>query len=335
MSYEIRIAKLDEMKLVQKFLNFHWKENHILCNDDQLMLWQHADEINKNLNYVIAYDSLKNEIDGLIGFIPTSHFDTTIKDDSAWIAIWKIRDGVEKPGLGVMLYRQLMKELNLKAIGGYAISDVAFKIYKMLRFTNGRMDHFFIKNLERTSFSIADFSNDKNNYANGAMPSECYTFADWDQKQFPVGDIVPAKTAMFYVNRYLKHPKYKYQIKGIMDSGKLVSLFVYRPISVDDSKCLRIVDWTGSFPKNISALFQDLVRKENAEYIDFLCHVPNPSEIQEMGFYLKNESDDVVIPHYFEPFLKKNVPMDYAYLNNTGHPYALYKADGDQDRPNI
>lgn len=332
MSYEIRIAKLEEMELVKEFLKYHWKEGHILTKNDKLMMWQHANLDKQQLNYVIAFDSLKNQIDGLIGFIPTSHFDTDIVDHCAWIAIWKIRDDAKKPGLGVLLYRQLVKDLNLKAIGGYAISDVAFKIYQSLKFINGKMGHYFIKNQKCKIFKIAQFSNNYQEiFTKMVSPHECI-FTNWDKSSFPEITTVPRKSSLFYINRYLAHPVYNYKIKSIQVQNKLIGVFVYRMIEVNESKCLRIVDWAGKFPKDISVYFKELLEIEGAEYIDLLCHVPNPSEIIDMGFEEVNE--EVTIPHYFEPFIQNNISLDYAYINNTGHPYALFKADGDQDRPN-
>jgi len=51
-----------------------------------------------------------------------------------------------------------------------------------------------------------------------------------------------------------------------------------------------------------------------------------------MGFLEKN-NDHEVIPNYFEPFLKKNVNIRFAYKAKE-HNYAIFKADSDQDRPN-
>ena len=51
-----------------------------------------------------------------------------------------------------------------------------------------------------------------------------------------------------------------------------------------------------------------------------------------MGFLEKN-NDHEVIPNYFEPFLKKNVSIEFAYKAKENN-YAIFKADSDQDRPN-
>ena len=50
-----------------------------------------------------------------------------------------------------------------------------------------------------------------------------------------------------------------------------------------------------------------------------------------MGFIQKDTVNDI-IPHYFEPFLKKNVSIEFAYKTKERN-YAFFKADGDQDRP--
>ena len=50
-----------------------------------------------------------------------------------------------------------------------------------------------------------------------------------------------------------------------------------------------------------------------------------------MGFVKKGLSD--IVPNYFEPFLKQNINIDYAFKSKS--PYVIFKGDSDQDRPNL
>ena len=58
--------------------------------------------------------------------------------------------------------------------------------------------------------------------------------------------------------------------------------------------------------------------------------------LEASNFILRQAFDDLVVPHYFEPFVRENIDLNYAIrlrsdtdLNNV----RLFKGDGDQDRP--
>ncbi len=59
-----------------------------------------------------------------------------------------------------------------------------------------------------------------------------------------------------------------------------------------------------------------------------------PSEVwQAAGFTERLEGDGSVIPNYLTPPLLENT--EYYYFTNKPENFVLFKADGDQDRPNL
>ena len=51
------------------------------------------------------------------------------------------------------------------------------------------------------------------------------------------------------------------------------------------------------------------------------------------GFCERREGDGTVIPNYLTPPLRENT--EYYYFTNQPEQFVLFKADGDQDRPNL
>ena len=47
------------------------------------------------------------------------------------------------------------------------------------------------------------------------------------------------------------------------------------------------------------------------------------------------DEGDIVIPNYFEPFVQKNIAINYFTDSQALENLRIYKADGDQDRPNF
>ena len=78
------------------------------------------------------------------------------------------------------------------------------------------------------------------------------------------------------------------------------------------------------------------MEKFGYEYIDFVVVGADYDVLKKAGFINRKEHPETIIPNYFEPFLKKNIDLDYAFKSVDPEAMALfYKADADQDRPNM
>ena len=81
--------------------------------------------------------------------------------------------------------------------------------------------------------------------------------------------------------------------------------------------------------------FVELLERERAECISFPCDGLKYEDLYKGGFRLRDESD-IILPVYYEPFVKSNVELDYHfYPEELGKSLVIVKGDADQDRPNI
>ena len=340
--YEIRFCQYDELILLQDFLTKHWSHHqrlmhtrqiHVLASSSKLLRWQHVNTEDKIINFVVAYNKSSKEFDAILGFIPSSQYDLNIKNRDIWLAIWKVKEEFASTGIGLQVFLFLSSNYKASSIGISGASEDAMKIYKAFSYKTGILKHFYIKNDSLTDYKIASF-NKVSNVICGANPN--IDIKKITDKEFLSANISyqynPCKTKDYYINRYFNHPFYDYTFNAIVIKNTIIGVFITRKIIVDKSACMRIVDWIGDYSKNLYNEFQKLLQKNDAEYIDLLCKVPNEDEIIEMGFLEKN-ADNEVIPNYFEPFLKKNVNIEFAYKTKENN-YAIFKADSDQDRPN-
>ena len=80
----------------------------------------------------------------------------------------------------------------------------------------------------------------------------------------------------------------------------------------------------------------DLIKKYSAEYIDFYSYGMKSNYIIKAGFINRKKYQNLIIPEYFEPFVKKNIDLMYGYKTSIKYPLVrLFKADGDRDRPSF
>ena len=77
-----------------------------------------------------------------------------------------------------------------------------------------------------------------------------------------------------------------------------------------------------------------MLEEYDAEYIDLYSHGVQIELLEQAGFINRKKVNNLIIPNYFEPFEQKNIDLTFAYKTiQTLPPVRLFKADGDQDRP--
>lgn len=333
MSYIIREAEMDEIRVIQTFLHQYWKENHSLAISSQLINFQHYDINLNHYNFIIAINDNRNELDGIMGYIPTYQYDNSlINNGDYWGAIWKVRDDIFDPDikiLGFLLWEYLMEKQNFKTYAAIGISSVAKLFYKSARLKTGILNQYYIAREQDFAFKVAgiNFSHKKEGKSFG-----CIDKIDLDHQLDIKAYYYPLKSINYLINRYEKHPIYQYSFWKIMDKVILVT----RSIIVNETKIIRVVDCLGNLD-DLPCLyhdFQEILEEENAEYIDFINYGIDEDIFKRIGFSKLDPKGDIIIPNYFEPFLQKNIEIEFAYKSPYDN-YTIFKGDSDQDRPNI
>lgn len=334
----IEVCKeVDKPKLLD-FLKTYWKEDHILVKSPEFLEWQHGNS-SKGLNFMIAKDS-DDEILAIYGFIPQSHFDNDIPykygKNEAWGAIWKIRPDCRIPGLGVHVLRKVFAQFDF--VCGIGLSDMSKKIYQSMKCEMHNMRQYYVLNPSIQDFHIAE------------VYSHDYTLINTYKSNIEIKDIQnvrdiklehkyrPIKTVTYLLNRYANHPVYNYQFIGCYSNEEIKCILVYRIITVGGRTCARIVDIYGDIDniKGLGFKLQEyLSSKPNMEYFDIYNYGLDEDIFIKNGFKEVIYNQKNIIPNYFEPFVKKNVDLQFFYLSKEKDTrYVLFKGDSDQDRPN-
>lgn len=332
----IRLCNANEVNKLQEYIKTNWQENHIFVHSRELLLWQHDNSADGNLNYVIALNE-NEDIVGVLGFIPTFKYDTALSssETSIWLALWKANE--EYPGTGFYMLRFIEEEFTPNSIAAIGINDDVQRLYKALGYKFGTWSQYYYLNSSNTDFKMIQLSGNQKNFepAVSSQMSEIKEIESLsDLADAPEAIYSPLKSIDYFINRFTNHPFYKYIFFGVYTSDQLVCLFVMRKIETEGSACLRIVDVLGDLNKveNLSAQLDKVLKDENAEYVDFVNFGIDEEIFYKIGFRKREEG--MIIPNYFEPFLRQNVDVKSAYKTD-GENYVIFKADGDQDRPSL
>lgn len=334
--YEIRFARLDEGDAIIDFYRKYWNENHALVKSRVLFDFQHKSD--KCYNIVIAYNKQTHEIDATWGLIPVSQYDRKLqKNGDYWGGILKIREDVnnnEVKGLFFRLYKFVHSLPGLQSYISCGLGEMGMKVMKPFNKINGVLNLYYIANNSKSEFSVG-YNLEKRT---GVPSTSSVKELDIDSiEDIPNSIYKPQKSIDYLINRFKKHPIYTYDFLGVYNKKELVAILVVRIISVlDKGNVIRIVDCVGDLSKVDSLLsdFQTILVNKGAEYVDFLNYGIDDSILDRMGFIKVDlTNDNTIVPGYFEPFERTNVKIQYAF--NMKGDYTIFKADSDQDRPNI
>lgn len=335
----IRNCAKEEIPQLINFLKQYWKPNHILVTHPEMLLWQYQNDTG-GLNFLIAKeeDNINSDILALLGYIPLAHFDKNlVSNKECWGAIWKVSPKCRIPGLGTFLQKKICNLYNY--YGGLSLSNDSIRIQHTLSKSILTVNQYFILNPSIKDYIIACIPSDfvaRKNAPNG----NCQLREIDDISSCTIKHAyAPIKSIEFLINRYKNHPWYKYSFLACYVNNAIHCILVIRKINVNDRTAIRIVDVYGDL-SNVTGLgFQlekYLMSQPKAEYIDLCNYGINQDFFIENGFNILDvSSDKIIIPNYFEPFEKRNIPIVAVTFSKTDKNYTYFKADADQDRPNI
>jgi hypothetical protein len=349
MSIEIRLANSHDRAAILEFVRAFWREDHVFVLEPRVFDWQYLDETGR-LNMVIA---IRNEPDdentilGLLGFIPMGKFDQNLADQDIMLALWKVREDISPPGIGLRLLKYIQSQLKPRLIGAIGISAMVGPIYRALGYQLGKLtqaalfnpalqhDLKIAQNVPESAFSAV-------NGSGSIQFSPLNPDADPAFRQTVdqlTSSYAPAKSWAYVAERYLQHPWYDYTVRAVVEDGRLLALVVWRPVMHGDVRILRIVDIIGSteWLENAASLFVDELQAVGAEYIDVMQLGIPDKVLQNGGFFSPDWTEGLILPNYFAPFEQRNVDISLAYkiFGPEKMPVYLYRADSDQDRPNM
>lgn len=148
----------------------------------------------------------------------------------------------------------------------------------------------------------------------------------------------PRKDLWYLAHRYFENPWFRYDVWAAREGGRLLGYAVTRTVPVTDTGCVpvvRLVDWLGEdrVLARLGGALDGILRAAGAEYMDcYNAGVP-PEVWRAAGFHERREGDGAVVPNYLAPPLHENT--EYYYFTSAPEDFVMFKADGDQDRPNL
>lgn len=329
----ISVAKLCDTQNIMQFIHNVWRKEHILSRDKNLFLYEFQN--GDYLNIIIAKDT-QNNILGIFGFMKyNSHKNPDIAG-----SLWKVNPDVKEPFLGLKLREYFKENIKHNFFAAPGANLQTKPIYKILKMQWRQMKHYYLANKKLNQFKIAKNPILKDIKIHKPITEIAKITTIDEIKEFDFSSntkVVPRKDLNYIKKKFYNHPRYTYDIYFLKEEGIIKNLFICRVAKVSTSTVYRIVDFYGEldYIDDIVQFLYQLIIKYNHEYLDFITYGLNNTLLLEAGFNaLDFEDENTVIPNLFEPFVQKNSPI-YCVSDKTDLEFRQFKADGDQDRPNL
>lgn len=327
--YLIRYATKEDIPAIKRFIDTCWKKNHILVREDGLFEWQYTSD---KLDYVLGIDRA-GDIQGMLGFV--SYSNDTNRDIAT--SMWKANPGTGFLGVKLLMFilknekhRTLFSPgINVKSSGG---------IYKRMGIATGKMNQWYRINPEMDykvakitdkmvpMYSLKQYKKLVHYNSFGELVN------DFDHEKYVSRNLTPYKSMEYIKHRYFDHPVYSYLVLGIKNDNITKAVIILRIQYCNESKVIRFVDCIGNYSQigYVTALLDELLRSEGAEYIDMYEKGLSTEMLIKAG-WTNLEKTNNIIPNYFSPYEQCNVDIYYC---TTDENIVLFRGDGDQDRPN-
>ena len=338
--YTVKKVPSNEVEKLVSFIDNHWKKGHALVKSRALLDFQHYNKVDDTYNFIVAENNETKEYDALVGFIPTSQYDSQlVENGDYWGAIWKCREDVsngEINNVAFYIWKRIFKQPFFHSYAAIGISQIAKRIYEVSRIPVAVLNHYYIANESVDSFVIGAKLQKGNPWLSKNKSYIREINIETIDEECITAVYRPYKSIEYLKNRYKNHPIYKYNFWGVY-TDKLDAIFVVRKVEVGESSILRVVDVLGdlSVLGNIYDEIQVRLKETGSEYIDLMNYGIKKDVFSNMGFQLLDlEHKDIILPNYFEPFEKRNVTIEIAYKAQY-EGYVAFKGDSDQDRPNV
>ena len=321
-----RLARPDEAGELVDFINDNFDWRLPLVNRKDFFTFYYRE---KGLQFAVA------EIDGAYaaacGYILAN--EDPVPD--IWASVFVARR--DCTGAGLQLMAKMPELTGADVVACNNIRGNTLNLYRFLGWTAERVSHYY-RIADRTEFRLCRPSDTNRLPVHGTLTLHAVSEAEAASLPFPQSELRPRKDLHYLLRRYYHYPNQSYEVRSVCRGGVHLAYLVTRTVESGEHgeiPVLRIVDYIGDpeLLPELGAALDALLKETGAEYADCYNVGIRPELWAEAGFRERTPEDSAVIPNYLTPPLYENT--EYFYFTNKPEGFVLFKADGDQDRPNL
>lgn len=320
-----RLARPDEAGRVVEFVNrnFDW-ELPVVNRPEFFDFYYRSGE---TLQFALAEEN--GEWLAAAGYIRASNGPAP----DIWVSVWVAKKGANGAGLELMDALPRLTGAGVVACNNIRPKTMAF--YRFLGWHAGRMGHFY-RLAPLPGYRLARVADPVRLPVGGDLTLEPVQSAGaLAALGLPKTPHTPKKDVWYLARRYFAFPRLSYQVYAARKKGELLAYLVCRVVDSGQGKVLRIADFIGpaEILPRLGRAMDGLLLASGAEYAELYCAGLTPGLLAAAGFCERAEGSADLLPNYLTPPVFENT--DYYYFTSEPQDFVMFKADGDQDRPNL
>lgn len=329
-----RLARPGEDAAICDFINSHFDMHLPLINRPEFYNFYFAGPEGGAPHFAVAEDG-DGQYLSAAGYIPAGQ----APDAGVWVSIWVAVKGHN--GVGLELMDALPGLLGTPVLACNNIRPATCKLYHFLGWQAERLRHYYRLGTPGPDGWTLAVPGETSPLPVPARDLDLEPVADaaaLEALGLPATSHTPKKDLWYLRRRYFEFPHFHYDVWAVRENGHLLAYAVTRTVPAADTGCvpvLRLVDFIGPdevLPR-IGHALDSLLHRTGAEYLDCYNAGIAPDIWRQTGLTERLPEDGVIIPNYLTPPLRDNT--EYYYFVNQPDGFVMFKADGDQDRPNL
>ena len=314
------------------FCREHWPGEHPLIHDPQMFEYYYRDA-DGGINFTVAREKVTRDIHSVLGFIKSN---SSAKPD-VWTSYILTKKGSEM-GLGFKLLDFVQKLTNARTIASNNIRKKTRALYEFLGWYVGDQTQYYRLNEDAEKYTLCNIKCKK-------IPDVYNSSLDFRKIEDKKGldgfefaafsEDKPYKDRHYFEKRFFDNPWLEYEVYEARDSKGPVALVVVRQFKNEAAIALRVVEYVGCKTDiaGCGGFLDRLTKERSADFCDWFSFGTSDETMLKAGFLARTDDDPNIIPFYLLPPVMENVTM--SFFTNDVEGYTMFRADGDQDRPNL
>ncbi len=329
MAATVRPLEQQELSQLREFCEKNWGEKHPLIHHAPMFDYYYRR--GGRINFLAAREEATGELLSVGGFIPASSGPGPDVFNSFLLS----KKGGPL-GLSLRVLEGIRELTRCRTLCCNNIRPRVAPLYNFLGCHTGWMTQFYRINPEitcRRLSVVGDPSLPPAGEGALALPVE----REEQLELFPFESFRaqrPYKDRDYVRWRYLENPWLRYRLALMSDREGCFGIVVHRTIQHGGARVMRVVDYLGDrekLPLCGGYLDREML-EERAEFCD-IYSFGLPEELMLRAGFLPRRGEGNILPNYLEPPLMENT--DFMIQTSCLEGFAMFKADGDQDRPRV
>lgn len=327
--YTFRLADAADLDGIVCFMRAHWQGPHPLIEQPDFFEYYYR-RPDGGLNFALCEQG--GAMAALAGYIPAN----LAPQPDIWVSLWVANPACKGSGLELMAALPRLTGCHTLACNNIRPKTRAF--YEFLGYTTGQMAHAY-RLANKPAYQVAKVLQKHILSVGGdAVLAPAPTAEALEASGFvPPQNANPYRDWWYICRRFYGYPHQSYQVYTATLPGQAApaALLAVRPVPVLGTTVLRIACYVGpaDIIPQLGGAIQGLMEQCGAEYADWYCAGVDEALLNAAGFTVRGEQDPNILPNYLTPPLCENT--DYYYFTTRPEGFTMFKADGDQDRPNL